>query len=204
VLRRPLAERGKLKYTFDEQKMGHVGKTEITTAAEMFEALVHPTFVQRSSNVFMQEMSFKIPPASNDHAVRGFYSSRENTVYITPGKNRGALYTVLHEITHSLEYADSDIARKTRDFLTRRANGEAPKRLSTLVKGSSYGISEVAYEDEFAKRGGDHYMGKEYGKKQHATEIVTMGIERLANDAASFRKQDKDYFDFIVRLLNDL
>ena len=61
---------------------------------------------------------------------------------------------------------------------------------------------EIARRDKFF----DPYCGKEYRKngQRTATEVLTMGVERLLDDPAEFAKQDRDYFNFVVTTLGGM
>ena len=62
-----------------------------------------------------------------------------------------------------------------------------------------YDADEVAYEDEWVKKGGDPYAGKYMPRG--GTEILTVGIERLHDNPALFMLTDQDYFVFVVSTL---
>ncbi len=79
-----------------------------------------------------------------------------------------------------------------------RRHGDAKKR--RILTGIEYDWSEIAYEDEWEKRGGDPYAGKVYRGGKY-TEILTMGLERLYRDPQGFAQQDPDYFDFILGIV---
>ena len=109
--------------------------------------------------------------------------------------------TVLHEITHATEQQTARVLADCLAFLKQRAGSEPLKSLRKLT-GKRYKAAEFAYEDEFAKRGGHHYMGKSYGAR--ATEILTMGIERLHRDPMEFYLSDREYFEFVISTLQQL
>lgn len=136
--------------------------------------------------------------------------------------------TVAHEITHGVEIQFPEVLQKSVAFLkSRRGKKEMPKGLRSLT-GLNYKSFEITIEDEFVSRGGDHYMGKLYFpgvadtslrrlwkntlrqdadaafKYLNATELLTMGIERLHMDPVGFQRLDPDYFRFVVSTLQDL
>ena len=110
--------------------------------------------------------------------------------------------TILHEYAHALEYASPSVARKSSKFLWKRTRGEKVEKLSIITGNPSYRDNEVAFRDEFISRGGSAYMGKDY-MGIPATELVTMGIERLLASPATFRRDDPEYFNFMIGILND-
>lgn len=83
----------------------------------------------------------------------------------------------------------------------KRAGNERVQQLRVLTGHQGYKIDEVAYEDEWVKRGGSHYMGKLYSQ---GTELLTMGIERLIKSPSEFYQKDPEYFEFVVRCLNNI
>jgi hypothetical protein len=114
---------------------------------------------------------------------------------------RTSASVVMHEITHATEQQNADILAAAVAFLKARAGSEQLQTLRKLT-GHNYRANEFAYEDEFQKRGGSHYMGKSYADR--ATEILTMGIERLHADPGDFAAQDPEYFRFIMSTLQKL
>ena len=126
---------------------------------------------------------------------RAFYTDRNRLIHIN-GKT--SLSTVVHEIMHDIEFAYPEISAKTKAFLLKRAEGQSPKKLKTLT-GYNYRADEVAYEDQWVQRGGSHYMGKVYPDK--ATELLTMGMERLIANPKAFADQDPEYFRFLLEII---
>ena len=105
--------------------------------------------------------------------------------------------TVAHEITHITETQNLKLLNEAKKFLAKRANGQKAVSLKRLT-GIDYRSWEVTYEDEWEKLGGRVYTGKYYS---NATEILTMGIERLHANPLRFRQTDPEYFEFIVKTL---
>jgi hypothetical protein len=127
---------------------------------------------------------------------RAFYTDGNRSIHINANTS---LSTVVHEIVHDLEFAYPDISAKTKAFLKSRADGQPPKSLRRLTGSKGYGTEEVAYEDNWVKNGGSHYMGKLY--PDNATELLTMGVERMINDPKSFADNDPEYFRFVLTIL---
>lgn len=109
---------------------------------------------------------------------------------------------VIHEIMHDVEHSHRWVSDRTKAFLRQRAGGEKTKRLKDLLPTHNYPASEVVYEDKWAALNGDHYMGKVYPGSP-ATELITMGMERLFKDAREFAANDPEYFKFLINLLQD-
>jgi SPP1 gp7 family putative phage head morphogenesis protein len=131
---------------------------------------------------------------------RAYYMSSSGSIYIRPTQD---LSVIMHELMHSLEYADSEVSQATKAFLLERAGGPGSitTPLSKLTGNSNYGADERAFEDKWHANGGDHYMGKNYGHSSPATELLTMGVERLWKNPLEFLRNDPEYFEFIVKLL---
>lgn len=131
--------------------------------------------------------------------ARGWYESWSKKAFIRKDTGNAA-----HEIMHHLEHENPALYQAAKAFRLARTPGESTKLLSQLTGIQQYGPTERTYEDEWAKRGGDHYAGKDYGPKSNATEILTMGIEHIHNDPVGFAKDDPDYFQFLIQTLQKL
>lgn len=109
--------------------------------------------------------------------------------------------TIVHEMSHHLEIRNRDILKAAIQFREKRRNGEDYVSLKSLYPKKKYKRKEMAFEDEWVKKGwSDAYPGKIY-PKDFATEIVTMGMEKMYNDPISFAKNDPEYFDFILKFI---
>jgi hypothetical protein len=124
---------------------------------------------------------------------------RGGTIYI---KKTTDASVVAHEVTHATEQQNISLLRMARDFLLKRSNGEKAQKLSKLTGNKRYKANEIAYKDKWVDRGGDAYSGKDYGDR--ATEILTMGIERLHEDPVKFYRSDPEYFEFVVKTLQNI
>lgn len=132
------------------------------------------------------------------HSGRGSYDPDTATVKMRAGDVRGTI----HEIAHHIECCDREIFAECREFLKSRTKpGEIPQRLSRLTGSSHHAPHEIAIEDEFAARGGSAYAGRIYPESFGATEILTMGLERMYLEPAKFAREDPEYFKFILRAL---
>ena len=104
--------------------------------------------------------------------------------------------TVVHEIGHIIEARKAALLKKSIEFRASRTIGESPRWL-----GPGYGRSEIALPDEWEKLGGNIYSGKVYKNyrgEDYASEIISMGMERLYRDAMAFWKSDSAYFSHVV------
>lgn len=155
---------------------------------------------------FPNTKPFPVFVANPQSGIRRAYFDEKLGIFLS---QQSDVSTVIHEFIHAVEYARPDIAKKTKAFLMKRAgvgpDGRAPlpKSLNALTKSNAYRSTEVALEDQWYARGGTHYTGRVY-YGDVATEILTTGVERLYNDPISFRRSDREFFDFVVSTLKDL
>lgn len=120
---------------------------------------------------------------------------RKGAVYLSatcPGK------TVVHEMSHFVEFANQHVHERCLEFLQYRTRGEDPKPLRELTGNSKYGEHEVARPDKFF----NPYCGKDYGTR--STEILSMGVERLTKEPKEFYNTDPEYFNFCVGIIRGL
>lgn len=183
----PRAERGTVKLAASYQRGGRTKKTSAPIVKKAREgAKICERYTAAS---LLPEITVK------GHRGRAFYRNRERAIYVS-GKTSAS--TMAHEIMHGIEMQNPELLKQSRAFLLKRANGEPPKSLRQLT-GLKYERGEMTYEDLWKTKGGDHYCGKDYGDT--ATEILSMGIERLHKDPTAFAEQDPEYFDFLVSAL---
>lgn len=129
---------------------------------------------------------------------RCFYDPSIATAFV----RRGDIRVTVHEIAHHLEITNPRIFADCVAYRNSRARpGETAKPLSKLTGNPWFSPREIAIEDEWAKRGGSVYSGKVYSESLRATEVLTVGLERLYLDPVNFARQDPDYFKFILRVL---
>ena len=190
---------------------------EIMAGAEEFKKLVADGgAIQHFSNNMMiagrnGELRIQSTPQSRSFASK--------TLGVFMG--RADAGTVVHEIGHIWEYSDDLVHRHAVGFLVKRSTGLPIKTLKALSGGEGYSDNEWATDDKFD----EVYSGKWYtnGPKSpeaqaqlrkelankpdlylsrvvDATEIVSMGLERMYRDPVAFAKADPEYFDFIWNL----
>ncbi len=98
---------------------------------------------------------------------------------------------VIHEYGHFLEANNPNMLLNSKAFLEYRTKNEEEQSLNKLTKGKGYGKEERAKADKFFSP----YCGKFY---DDATEIMSMGLQRLFTDAKKFAEEDREYFDFVI------
>ena len=135
---------------------------------------------------------------------------RSGGIYLN---SRTSNSTGAHEIMHGVEIQNPEVLRSSAEFLLRRGAGETPQSLRTLTGHRGYQSDEIAFDDDWAERSGSVYAGKVYSHagrsvssadQIRATEVLTMGIERLHADPLEFYTNDRDWFEFVVRTLRQL
>lgn len=110
------------------------------------------------------------------------------------------IQVVAHEMAHWLEDSSDHVHKRCVEFLDYRCAGEAPEKLSKLTGNKRYKPYEVARKDKFF----DPYCGKDYldgSGSRWATEILSMGIERILDKPLQFMREDPEYFAFVLLLL---
>jgi hypothetical protein len=110
--------------------------------------------------------------------------------------------TWVHEMAHGIEDEMPGAKEAARAFLKYRVGNEPMRKLKELNPGGSYEDDEVGWKDEFDKAfgSGGVYVGRYYDFG--ATEVISMGVEKLYGDAADFAAKDPEYCAFIVGILD--
>ena len=140
------------------------------------------------------------------HTLQLFDSGKERSYADPEGKyvameqkeQRGSV--MAHEMGHVLETNHPEVLQQSAAFVARRTAGEKTQRLRDITGNKAYDPSEVTKPDKFH----DPYVGKTYQNaagKTYATEVTSMGIERLHADPIEFAKNDPDYFDHTIKAL---
>ena len=119
---------------------------------------------------------------------RCHYSQDEDSLKMT---NENNVLEVAHEIMHWLENKNPKILDNSLIFLEYRTQGEEAQQLKTIT-GLKYDTEEIAKPDKFFSP----YCGKIYNHP--ATEIMSMGIERIFENPKDFAENDKEYMSFII------
>lgn len=110
--------------------------------------------------------------------------------------------TTAHELGHVIEWTVPGVREAVAEFAARRFGDEPLVSLKDAVPGFGYGKKETGRKDSFDRHfptDAAYYIGKSYGSG--STEIVSMGLQALWDDAAAFAKNDPDYCAFIVSVL---
>jgi hypothetical protein len=130
------------------------------------------------------------------------YDPAQHAIKFRPGKT--SLSDTMHEIAHGIEHQFPEILGKSMSFLSRRAEGEAPVPMASIMDGFAKKPNAMGFRDKWWKRGGTHYTGRFYTDDSGqiiATEILTTGIQRLHTSPIEFFTSDPEFFDFIITTL---
>jgi hypothetical protein len=147
--------------------------------------------------------AFNLTHDTTDAIRRGhgsaYYRSGTHAVNMTDGSGAG---TAVHEMAHGLEYNLPGAQAACKAFLEHRVGNEPLQQLNKAKPGSGYADWEKGRMDKFDAAFGQSgwYVGKE--ANGDATEILSMGVERLFEEPASFAAKDPEYFTFVVGVLN--
>lgn len=140
-----------------------------------------------------------------------YYNDREQHNGVTNAievNHRTGIEVIVHEMGHWLEHTDPNVHAKAVAFLERRTKGETAQKLKVLTGISAYKDNEIAMPDKFKSP----YTGKVYSwtnegsgkyERHAATEVVSMGLQYMYEDAEQFMKDDPDFFDFTYELMRD-
>ena len=110
--------------------------------------------------------------------------------------------TAIHEWGHVIEHQHPSIGTAAWAFLRKRVGEEPTVALTEVCPECKYESHERGRKDNFEAAFGSHahYVGKDYGGR--ATEIMSMGLEKLYKDPVTFAKKDPEYFNFVVDILH--
>lgn len=109
--------------------------------------------------------------------------------------------TLIHEFGHQIEHANPGITQACNTLRDQRSAGENRRKLSEI--NAFDGKPDTAYEDHevaYADKWETAYIGKWYGHMS-STEVLSMGVERLVDDPATFALQDPEHFRLTVAAL---
>lgn len=109
--------------------------------------------------------------------------------------------TVVHEMGHWIEERTGWDRESWKWVLKRRKPGEKIQRLKDMYPDRGFDDTEWAFEDLFRERGLSSYIGKRYNR---ASEVLSMGLEAFYENPLKLMNQDKDFFDFIIRSINEI
>lgn len=121
--------------------------------------------------------------------------ARRGEIILTP---QSTLRTALHELGHVLEFSNPRNLQAALNVYDSRTANEALVSLASLFPNSGYMQNEMTRVDRFPSA----YMGKDYGRR--ATEIISIGLEMMYDDAAALARDHPDIFDVVFNALRGL
>ena len=111
--------------------------------------------------------------------------------------------THVHEAMHFIEDNNAHVHDRCVEFLQYRTKGETKKRLRDLT-GKNYKKDEYARPDHFfTPYCGKAYEWTDFDGNLHvpATEILSMGVERLVINPVRFLQEDREYATMCLNLI---
>lgn len=157
----------------------------------------------------------KLPPALGVHVLQDSSARAFQLLGNIKVSSTSTPGTIAHELAHAMEHTHPDILRQSAAFLYDRAQGEQAKKLKSLYPSSNYRPQELTLEDKWEEKGGRAYTGKLYcpgynasmGRDQfissvRASEILSMGIQRMLESPVEFQRNDPEFYQFIKKQLS--
>ena len=181
--------------TLPEKRMQAISKAlQINNGGEYKLYTVKGSKLTNKINKTNELLSGIIPkeylPDFNPYAKgSGERANASNNIITISSKDSLGVY--IHESMHWLEEANPKMLANSMAFLEYRTKGETAEKLSKLTGIKEYKSIEKAKADKFFNA----YCGKVY---DDATEIMSMGIQRLFEEPKKFLEEDKEYFDFVI------
>lgn len=114
--------------------------------------------------------------------------------------NKSGTSTSIHETAHVVETNGSYLNMLTQIFCNYRGGNEKAVPMSPILAGYKKGEGgrKDNYDRAFGKNG-VYCCGNDYGLS--STELLSMGLEKLANDPVSFFAKDPEYARFVLSAL---
>lgn len=189
VIELPSARRGKVEFLGE---IPEAVKDVATDAAAVIERFVSAKILPK---VKVSAERIKRAFYSDDHVLH----LADKLVHHRMGTVAGQRVSLsaIHEMMHDLENRWPEVSRKTKAFLDMRASRNLTRRGTPRI--SKLRGGGKAFEDEWSSLGGSNYTGRIY--PGYATEILTMGMERMVQNPALFARQDPEFFKFIIEII---
>ncbi len=175
-------------------------------AVEQWTQYVSPSLARRQARVGLTQ---EPDPGNREWARRVDLDRAELNVH--PHTER---HTTVHELGHTVEYSNDALAAEAAAYLRRRSKGVGDLGDDgDYVKGIGHwdGVGEQAYFDRYTGRlypqatynlshaDEPRFFEIEGRRAAARTEVISMGLDRLAEDPVLFARRDWDFFSFIVR-----
>lgn len=190
--------------------------SRVTDAAARAEISTGLGFIREHANPEIHKIALqpKLTLQENvrAHARRGLFDAKTGDPTLQPQvvlDRKDHSSTVAHELGHCIEYTP-EAAKLASDFRARRTAGEQEVSFRSKF-GQRYEPEERGSPDDFVKAhlaaGYDantateraHYTGKRY--TSGSTEVVSMGVELLKHDPATFARSDPEWFNLVTGVM---
>ena len=183
----PPADRGALAV-----KPTRTARAQATQASDFISTVMHQDVAPEIP------VRVRIVRAKDPSKIRSHYDPVTRIAHV----REGDVAVTVHELAHHIECTRPEIHAACRAFLASRAKpGETPRPLAVITGDARFKPNEIALEDDWVAKGGSVYSGKVYPSSLRATEVLTMGLQRLFEDPIGFARQDPEYLQFILRVL---
>jgi len=132
-----------------------------------------------------------------DEDLRAHYISGSDLIEL----EYGGANTVIHEVGHFIEDNNPRLREAAIGFLLTQSQDYPIRPLIDITDDTGYNPWEVAFDGAFTRP----YSGKVYyvSATDHyrSTEIISMGLEQLYEDAVGFARRDPDHYTFMMGLI---
>lgn len=126
------------------------------------------------------------------------YAIPENKELYMTARDQPLIY--VHELAHVLETQSPHVPKVSIEYRDRNYQTDGPERkISEITNNSIYDDDEVGYPARLGKEALHAYLGKVYDDT--ATEVFSMGLERMYDNPARLRQEAPDLFETTIRAL---
>lgn len=167
-----------------------------TGSKKSFEADKYKEITTVLNGVLGKNISTKRPPKISGMRGRAYFSEGHNEIKLSKYDGTGV---VIHEYVHYLEANNPKMMENSKAFLEYRTKGDSIQSLRSVTGNKGYKGNEKTKKDNFFSP----YCGKLYNCLDSyitadATELMSMGVQRLFENPKEFAKEDREYFDFVI------
>lgn len=125
------------------------------------------------------------------------YSPGADLIEIGAGND---VSTAVHEFGHHVEHTIPGVREAANAFLAHRVGDEPETRLADLFPGfDRYVTGKKDHFDDYFQGSRAYYVGRTYGD---STEVISMGMQAIAEDPGGFAARDPEYAKLILGILD--